>query len=314
VKSAVLLLAHGTPDSAEQVPEYLEAVTRGRALPREVVEEIRHRYQQIGHSPLTEITLAQARALETKLGKTRVYAGMRNWRPWIKDVAEQMLADGVERAVVICLAPQNSRTSVGLYREAVEKASQGKLALEFVEDWHEHPLLIAAFAEKLTAARGIAPVGTPVLFTAHSVPCRTIQSAQNPSGAAAAAGDPYSQQCKQTAALVAARAGLREDDWFFAFQSQGMSGGPWISPTVEQAIEGLSATGNRTVLVQSVGFLCDHVEVLYDIDIAFEAFAAERGMELMRAESLNTSGSLVDALEQIARERLTRVVEVTASR
>ncbi|MGB8261949.1 MAG: ferrochelatase, partial [Terracidiphilus sp.] len=179
-KQAVLLLAHGTPETVEQVPEYLRNVVSGRPLPQAVVEEIQHRYALIGRSPLTELTLEQGRLAEEELAAqgmaARVYVGMRNWRPYIPDVVRQMRADGVEEAAAICLAPQNSRTSVGLYRRAVEAEAQG-LRIDFTAGWADHPLLAEAFAERLRPALNKLAQETgaavPVLFTAHSVPCRT---------------------------------------------------------------------------------------------------------------------------------------------
>jgi ferrochelatase len=216
---------------------------------------------------------------------------MRNWHPFIASAVERMLADGITDATVICLAPQNSRTSVGLYRKEALAAAGAKLRLDFVESWHAHPNLIAAFAEKLRAARRSSE---KVIFTAHSVPTRTIISEDGE-------GDPYERQARETAALVAKQAGLSESDWVFAFQSQGVSGGPWIGPTVEETIEGLASV--RALLIQPIGFVCDHVEVLYDIDIAFKRFAAERGVTLARTESLNTSPLLIEALAEIIRSR-----------
>ena len=154
-KQAVLLLAHGTPETVEQIPEYLRNVVSGRPLPQSVVEEIQHRYAQIGRSPLTEITFAQAKLVESELAATGhavpVYVGMRNWRPYIPEVVRQMRADGIEEAAVICMAPQNSRTSVGLYRRAVE-AEAGGLRIDFTPGWAQHPLLADAFAERLRPA------------------------------------------------------------------------------------------------------------------------------------------------------------------
>src|ERR1700756_1139803 len=180
-KQAVLLLAHGTPETVEQIPEYLRNVVSGRPLPQAVIEEIQHRYSLIGRSPLTEITMEQARLVEAELAASGhpvpVYVGMRNWRPYIPDVVKQMRADGVEEAAVLCLAPQNSRTSVGLYRRAAQ-AEAGSLRIDFTESWPSHPLLIEAFAERLRPALAslAAEVGhpVPVLFTAHSVPTRTV--------------------------------------------------------------------------------------------------------------------------------------------
>lgn len=314
---AVLLLAHGTPDSPESVPEFLRNVTAGRALPPEVTKEIQHRYSLIGHSPLTEITHRQAQRL-ARLLDLPVYAGMRNWHPYIPDVVRQMSEDGVTRAVAICLAPQNSRTSVGLYRRALFGAAGGEqiyppageappFAVEFIESWHDHPGLVRAFIERLTPTWTRASVelgaAVPILFTAHSVPQRTI-----------AAGDPYESQARGTAELVSAQvAGLPRGNWRFAFQSQGLSGGPWIGPTVEDTIVELKQAGHRGLLIQPIGFLADHVEVLYDIDIYFRDFAEKHDMKLWRAPSLNDSRPLADALADLARHGLQRAADDSAA-
>jgi ferrochelatase len=292
----VLLLAHGTPENPEQIPKYLSHVTGGRALPSQVVEEIRHRYSLIGFSPLTCWTLFQAAQLSQTL-RMPVLVGMRNWKPFIADTVKSIAAQGFERVIAICLAPQNSRTSVGLYRRAVVDETSLPFALDFVEEWHDQPLLAQAFAEKLRAGheKASAEHGTklPVIFTAHSVPQSTITE-----------GDPYEAQSKETATLVAKEAGFSADDWVFAFQSQGMSGGPWIGPTVEETILNLKAQGHRGIFVQPIGFLCDHVEVLYDIDIFLKQFAEKEGMRLWRAESLNGSPTLTAALAELVRSRI----------
>lgn len=295
-KTAVLLLAHGTPDAVEQVPEFLLKVTGGRPLPPSVVEEIKHRYSLIGRSPLTEYTMKQAEALAREL-HLPVYVGMRNWKPFIADTVRAMAAAGVQRVIAICLAPHDSRTSVGLYRKAVLDEAP-PFPVEFIDNWHDHPLLARAFAEKLRAGweRACREMGArvPVIFTAHSVPQRTI-----------AEGDPYEEQARETAALVAIQVpGLTMDGWTFAFQSQGMSGGAWLGPTVEDTILQLKAKGHGGVFIQPIGFLCDHVEVLYDVDIMFREFAEKNGVRLWRAESLNESPALVAALADVARSRL----------
>jgi ferrochelatase len=295
-KTGVLLLAHGSPASVEDIPEFLLQVTRGRAVPSEVVEEIKHRYGLIGRSPLTELTMRQGELLSAELGLP-VYVGMRNWKPFIADVVRTMAGEGIENAVVICLAPQNSRTSVGLYHAALGAESELLFSVNFVESWHDHPLLIKAFAEKFSSGwtNACREFGQkiPVVFTAHSVPQRTI-----------ADGDPYEKQAKETAALVAAEASIAREDCSFAFQSQGMSGGPWLGPTVEETILMLKTQGCGGIFVQPIGFLCDHVEVLFDIDIAFKKFAEAEGMQLWRAESLNDSPLLTAALADITRLRL----------
>jgi ferrochelatase len=304
-KQAVLLLAHGTPETIEQIPEYLGNVTGGRALPQEVVEEIQRRYALIGHSPLTEITFQQARMVESELAAigqpVPVYVAMRNWHPYIADVVRKMSADGVEQAAVLCLAPQNSRTSVGLYRRAVETSG---LRIDFTEGWADHPLLIDAFAERLRPAwtKLSTDVGAPVpvVFTAHSVPVRTIQATEGQPA------DPYADEARCTAKLVAARVS-EIPQWFFAFQSQGASGGPWIGPTVEQTLESIAASGAKTVMLQPIGFLCDHVEILYDVDIFFRDVAKKLNLRLERPESLNASVLLAEAIADLARQGLKRL-------
>jgi ferrochelatase len=296
-KQAVLLLAHGTPETFEQIPEYLRNVTGGRPLPQPVIEEIQRRYALIGRSPLTEITMEQGRLVEAELASASqpvpVYVAMRNWRPTIPDVMRKMRADGVEEAAVLCLAPQNSRTSVGLYRRAVEAEAAAEadgLRIDFTEGWAQHPLLIEAFAERLRPAwtKLSAEVGAPVpvLFTAHSVPCRTIQDSRGQASEGQAA-DPYAEEARRTAALVAEHV-PEISQWSFAFQSQG-------------------ASGVQTLLLQPIGFLCDHVEILYDVDILFREFAARLHLRLERPESLNASIPLARAVADLARQGLARL-------
>jgi protoporphyrin/coproporphyrin ferrochelatase len=348
-RTAVLLLAHGTPDVLGEMAEYLAKVTGGRALPQEVVEELQHRYAQIGlretpgeqAPPLTRWTLTQAHLLEQALAASGhplpVYAGMRNWHPYIADVVRQIRADGVTRLIAICLAPQNSRTSIGLYRRALmvaletdTAANPGSpaIALTFVDEWPEEPALIEAFSRRLidvyphactaaaagregaAAAKGIA---LPVLFTAHSVPCRTIMTGEasiagaRPGTPMQATPDPYPVEAKRTAALVfesATRQLPNLKTWFFAFQSQGVAGGPWIGPTVEDTLKAIRDEGHTGVVLQPIGFLCDHVEILYDIDIAFTETALALGLSLYRPESLNDSPLLVEALADIVAKNL----------
>lgn len=316
-KQAVLLLAHGTPETVEQIPEYLRNVVSGRPLPQAVIEEIQHRYSLIGRSPLTEITMDQARLVGEELATggepVAVYVGMRNWKPYIPDVVRQMRADGVEEAAVICMAPQNSRTSVGLYRRAVE-AEAGGVRIDFTPGWAQHPLLAQAFAERLRAATSIlsAEVGgpVPVLFTAHSVPCRTVQTPAASEGQPrlwpGEGADPYAEEAKHTAQLVAALV-PEIPRWWFAFQSQGASGGPWIGPTVESTLDSIAVEGVKALMLQPIGFLCDHVEILYDVDIAFREYAAKLGIRLERPESLNDSATLGKAVADLARQGLARL-------
>ena len=351
-QTAILLLAHGTPDVLGEMATYLKYVTSGRALPESVVEELQHRYAEIGLGetpgdeppPLTKWTVIQASMLEGSYPRyapkdprqPRVYVGMRNWHPFIADVVAEMRRDGITRCKAICLAPQNSRTSVGLYRRAVlaaaaETESQPAMEVEFVAGWAANPLLSLAFAERLwpvwAEACAIQQRRVPVLFTAHSVPCRTILAgtANAPvrkDGPVAADGiqaydariqpDPYPVECKNTASAVAdrlARLGMTERDWYFAFQSQGVAGAPWIGPSVEETLKALAAEGHKGVVLQPIGFLCDHVEILYDIDIAFKETARELGLALWRAESLNASPTLIRALVDVATGRFAADVD-----
>src|SRR6202789_532541 len=212
-ETAVLLLAHGTPQSLDEIPEYLRNITSGRPMPESVVAEIRHRYSLIGSSPLTELTREQGHLLSQALGLP-VYVGMRNWKPYIADVVPQMREDGITSAVVICLAPQNSRTSVGLYRRVAFAAAAGAIEMDFIDGWADHPQLAQAFAERLrpvwqTLSTRIGSMA-PVLFTAHSVPCSTIQTPPlvptgQPESKPELGPDPYPVEAKRTAANVAAR-------------------------------------------------------------------------------------------------------------
>jgi ferrochelatase len=299
------------------MPEYLSKVVGGRPMPQHVVEELQQRYAEIGLAsepgleppPLTRWTLHQADLLR-QLVPAPVYVAMRNWHPYIADTVAQMKADGVDSATVICLAPQTSRTSIGLYKRALATAVDGAFPVYFIEGWATQPQLIAAFAERLRFAWNAACTASghklPVLFTAHSVPCRTVQGS---------VPDAYAVEAKHTAELVAAQ--LPEiDRWYFAFQSQGVAGGPWIGPSVEETLTTLKQEDAPGIVLQPIGFLCDHVEVLYDIDIAFQKTAHALGLPLWRAESLNGSPLLTEALAALAQEaesRTPRILEVEAA-
>ncbi len=266
--TAILLLAHGTPNRLSEMSDYLRHVTNGRPIPPHVIAELQHRYAEIGLKeeplpdgpPLTRWTLRQAELLEKSFGE-KVYVGMRNWHPFIADTVAQMRSDGVTHARVLCLAPQNSRTSTGLYKRALDAAVTGGFTYDFIPGWADDPLLAHAFAERLQPVLAAHP-GTPVLFTAHSVPCRTIratspeEATQHPGGVppegiqnygTAAEGDPYPIECKQTAAAVAEICGLSDSEWYFAFQSQGVAGAPWIGPTVEDTLKSLAEEGHKAI-------------------------------------------------------------------
>ncbi len=292
--ASVLLLAHGAPDRWEDIPAFVLSLRDGRRLPEPAVREIAERYRRIGGgSPLARLTNRQAEALARQTGR-RVYVGMRNWKPFIADAVRRMTADGVEKAVAICLAPQNSRTSVGLYRRDLDDALErlgARIAVTFVESWHDHPGLIEAFRERVAAALDRAG-SVPVIFTAHSVPARTI-----------AAGDPYDEQVRETARRVAAALGPRLREWRLGYQSQGMTAEPWIGPTVESVMDELAAAGHRRAVMAPIGFLCDHVEILYDVDVGFRQYGERLGLEIIRSESLNDSPLLIAALASLVAGR-----------
>jgi len=294
-KTAILLLAHGSPENVADVPEYMKYVTGGRGVPETVVLEVQHRYGLIGISPLRCHTVGQQNGVQRESGLP-TYIGMRNWHPFISDTIQQMMKEGVEHCVALCLAPQNSRTSVGMYRKALME-KELPFTVDFVESWHDHPGLIEAFVENYRAGYDLAKRefggDMPTLFTAHSVPERTITE-----------GDPYEAQTRETASLVAKKLGLKAEDWHFAFQSQGMSGGTWLGPTVEATLEQFARNGVKAVFFQPIGFVCDHVEVLYDIDIGFREFAGKLGIKIWRAESLNNSVAFAKAIADIVRTRL----------
>jgi ferrochelatase len=274
----------------EDVEKYLSYVRGGRPGSPQVLEEVRHRYAEIGgSSPLLEWTRRQAAALSALLG-VPVFFGMRNWHPFIPEMMEQVRAAGLERLAAVCLAPQYSELSVGLYIKRTEEAKQAAgvtAGIVWAKTFHDEPLLIEAFAQRLAPVAG----DRRVLFTAHSLPEKALAN-----------GDPYDREARATAAAVAERLGIR--DWDFAYQSQGMTGDVWLGPTVESRLDQYAAEGLREVVVDPIGFVCDHVEILYDIDILFRGYAAERGMALYRPESLNDSPKFTAALAEVAKRCL----------
>jgi ferrochelatase len=285
----VLLLAHGTPDRLDEMPEYLRLVRGGREPSAELVEEMRHNYAAIGgRSPLTDITREQAAALQRALADgTPVFVGMRNWRPFVADVLRDAAGAGVTDLVALPLAPQYSSLSVGKYREAVEQARPHGMTVRFVESWHDHPGLLEAFAERVRSARP-HDAWDEVIFTAHSLPERVVRE-----------GDPYAEQVAATAGGVAERAGLAR--YRQAFQSAGRTPEPWLGPSLETALAELAGRQARRVLLAPIGFVCDHTEILFDIDVQARAFAESRGLVLGRTESLNTSPTFIRALADLVR-------------
>jgi protoporphyrin/coproporphyrin ferrochelatase len=289
-KNGVLLMAHGTPSSLDEMPEYLRLVRGGRPPSDELVHEMRENYAAIGgRSPLTGITEAQGDALRARLGREiPVAVGMRNWHPFIKDALAQLAAAGVTRVIGIPLAPQFSTLSVQKYIDAASAALPAGVSFEAVESFHTHPRLVDAFAERVRAA---APrPDEAVIFTAHSLPARVIE-----------AGDRYADQVAETAAAVAACSGIAKYD--IAYQSAGRTPEPWIGPEIGKVIDERSACV-RKFLVVPIGFVCDHTEILFDIDVQAAQTAREFSTTLRRTESLNTSPLFISTLEELVRARL----------
>ncbi len=290
MKQGVLLLAHGAPERLEDVESYLKFVRGGRPASPQIVEEVKRRYQAIGGaSPLLAWTRVQAEALERLLA-IPVFFGMRNWHPFIRETMDRVRDAGLERIAAICMAPQFSELSVGLYIRCTEEARrEAGVAAEIVwaKSFHDDPLLIEAFAERLEPLAG----GKRVLFTAHSLPEKALAN-----------GDPYDRESRATAAAVAAR--VRFADWDFAYQSQGLTDDRWLGPTVESCLDRYAAEGIREVVVDPIGFVCDHVETLYDVDVVFRNYAAQRGISLLRPEALNGSETFTAALAEVAKRCL----------
>jgi ferrochelatase len=287
--TGVLLMAHGTPSSLDEMPEYLRLVRGGRPASDELVAEMRHNYEAIGgRSPLTDITRAQAAALQARLGRdVPVAFGMRNWTPFIKDALAELARAGVTRVIGIPLAPQFSTLSVQKYIDAATAALPAGTTFEAVESFHAHPLLVDAFAERVRAA---APKSDElVVFTAHSLPKRVID-----------AGDRYADEVAATAQGVAARTGLTKYER--AYQSAGRTPEPWIGPDLSELIDEQSGKGVRKFLIVPIGFVCDHTEILFDIDVQAARTAREFSTSLRRTESLNTSPTFIAMLEQLVRQ------------
>jgi ferrochelatase len=290
MKQGVLLLAHGAPERLEDVESYLTFVRGGRPASARIVEEVTSRYQAIGgSSPLLAWTRAQAEALERQLG-IPVFFGMRNWHPFIRETMDRVRDAGLDRIAAVAMAPQYSELSVGLYIRRTEEARReaGVAAeIRWATSFHDEPLLIEAFAEKLEPVAA----GKKVLFTAHSLPEKAL-----------AGRDPYDRETRATAAAVAARLGLA--DWDFAYQSQGLTDDRWLGPTVESCLDRYAAAGIREVVVYPIGFVCDHVETLYDVDVVFREYGAARGISVVRPEALNGSPKFTAALAEVAKRCL----------
>ena len=289
---AVLLMAYGGPRNLDDVEPYLLDVRGGRPTTPELVAEIKSRYAEIGgRSPIRELTEAQAAGLRRELGERfAVYVGMRHWHPYIKDALERIVADGHTHVAGIVLAPHYSAMSVGAYEQKLLEAAGGRLELALVRNWGDHPKFVEAVARRVTQAlqRFPAPEQAQVIFTAHSLPQRIL-----------ATGDPYPDQLRTSAAAVAQLAGLAE--WRFAYQSAGATSEPWLGPEAGALLTELAERGDQNFLIVPIGFVCDHVEVLYDVDVVYRALAARLGVRLERTDSLNDDPLLVAALADIAR-------------
>jgi protoporphyrin/coproporphyrin ferrochelatase len=285
VKTAVVLMAYGSPGQIEDIRPYLEDIREGRPVSDEAVEELTERYRRIGgRSPLDEITERQRAALERELG-VPVHVGMKHWRPRIAEAVEAALAGGAERVVGVVLAPHYSALSIAGYRERLEAALDGRAELRFVESWHDHEPFLQVLAGRVRGS------DAHVVFTAHSLPERIL-----------ALGDPYRDQLLETSRLVAERAGIER--WSFAFQSASQTGEPWLGPDILEELDALHEQGVRDVLVCPVGFVSDHLEILWDLDVEARQRAAELGLRLDRIESLNDDPAFIRALAQLLRQAL----------
>jgi ferrochelatase len=273
-------MAYGSPSRPEEIPAYFADIRGGRLASQEAVEELTERYRRIGGtSPLNEITERQRAALEREL-EIPVYVGMKHWTPRIAEAAERALADGAERVVGLVLAPHFSRMSVGGYHRQLEEALAGRAELAFIPSYHAFEPFIELLAERVGDPRG------HVVFTAHSLPERIL-----------ADGDPYKDQLLETSGLVAERAGI--ESWSFAFQSESPTGEPWLGPDILDELDRLHGEGVRKVLVAPIGFVADHLEIYWDIDVEAREKAAELGLELERTDSLNDDPAFIRVLASL---------------
>jgi ferrochelatase len=286
---AVILMAYGSPDRLEDVPAYYEDIRGGRPVRQELVDELVDRYRRLGigttpTSPLNEVTEHTRAALERQLG-VPVYTGMKHWHPRIREAVELALADGATTLVGLVLAPHYSRLSIGDYRRRLEEALDDRARLAFVESWHDDDGLIDVLAARVR--------GTPahVVFTAHSLPARILDE-----------GDPYERELLATAALVAEAAAL--DRWSFSYQSESATGEPWLGPDILDHLTALHDRGVDDVLVCPIGFVADHLEIRWDIDVEAAERAKELGMRLERIEMPNADPAFVAVLARLVTQAL----------
>lgn len=299
----LLAMAYGTPDDPDDVERYYTDIRRGRPPSPEQLADLKGRYEAIGNDfPLARITRAQATGLERELNRRagaerfRAYLGMKHSPTFIPDAVDAMAADGVERAVGLVLAPHYSRMSVGDYVKRAMRAPRiDEVALSFVESWWEEPAFLDLVAARVEGALGtLGPderEGAVTVFTAHSLPEKIV-----------AAGDPYPDELRGTAEAVAERAGLRR--FTTAWQSEGHTGEPWLGPRLEEVVERLASEGAPAVCVCACGFVADHLEVLYDIDIEAQELASELGIRLVRTEQMNDDPRFLAALADVVERHL----------
>jgi protoporphyrin/coproporphyrin ferrochelatase len=304
-------MAYGGPASLDEIPGYLADIRHGRPTPRAVLDEITENYRAIGgSSPLLAVSQRQVDALQTRLGELyRCYLGMRHWSPWIEEVVDEMVDDGVTHAVGLVLAPQFSSMSVARYQQKVAdglELSRGRIHFEHVVSYHDADGLIQVFARRVEEGLAQWPEEVRervhVVFSAHSLPLRVISS-----------GDPYGVQCHETARLVAQRAGLPEERWSWSWQSAGRTPEPWAGPDLGEHLETLAAQGVEHVLCVPVGFVSDHVELLFDVDHRARAIAEQLGMSLVRPPALNDDPMFVDTLAELVRDCAEVWLEGTAA-
>jgi ferrochelatase len=294
-------MAYGGPASLDEIPGYLADIRHGRPTTRAVLDEITENYRAIGgSSPLLAVSQRQVDALAEELGGSyRCYLGMRHWSPWIEDVVGEMVDDSVTHAVSVVLAPHFSALSVARYQQKVADGLdlyRGRIHFEHVASYHDAPGLVGAFASRvddgLSRWPGEERDRVHVVFSAHSLPKRVLAS-----------GDPYGGQCLETARLVAQRAGLPEERWSWAYQSAGRTPEPWAGPDLGEHLAALAADGVRDVISIPVGFVSDHVEILFDIDHRAADVAAGLGMRFERPPALNDDPAFIQTLAELVRAR-----------
>lgn len=301
----VLIMAYGGPNSLAEIPGYLSDIRSGRPTTPAVLAEITHNYEQIGgKSPLLAISTRQLNAVVARLdpARFRCYLGMRHWSPWIEETVGKMVEDGITRAISLVLAPHFSKLSIAKYQEKIADGLamyRGEIDFEHIASYHDAPLYIQALVNRVQEGLNRWPASqrgdVHVIFSAHSLPERILKM-----------GDPYDRQLRETAQLVAERSGLRRDQWSWSYQSAGRSPEPWLGPQIEEHIPVLAAQGIKNIVSLPVGFVSDHVEILYDIDIKAQGVARELGVRLERPPALNDDPLYIETLAGLIQERATK--------